>query len=171
MDYAADVNVGMSSIEGFEFKTKLILDEMGNRFPLVLYLERPATHGQNANKLMLLACKKVPEPARAALHPGTFKPRRKTAGWVTDPMRNRPMWLPYCIPNRIVSITGSEGQREEDGEVQREPREGRPKGGEGQREPTRYWIQPLRWQELENGPITWELKPYVFYQVTLQQYE
>ena len=94
MDYAADVNVGMTSIEGWELKTKLVLDEMGNHFPLVLYMERPATHGQNANKLMLVACKTVPQPVRYALHPGAFKPRRKDAGWVIDPGRKRQMWQP-----------------------------------------------------------------------------
>ena len=94
MDYACDVRVSMNTIEAWEFKTKLVLDEMGNHFPLVLYMERPAMHGQNANKLMLVACKTVPEPVRYALHPSTFQPRRKGAGWVIDPGRNRQMWQP-----------------------------------------------------------------------------
>ena len=93
MDYAGDVGVGMNSIEGWEFKTKLCLNEpLGNKFPLVLYMEKPASFGQNANKLMLLACKTVPYTVREVLHPGSFKSRRANAGWVTDPGRNRRMW-------------------------------------------------------------------------------
>ena len=102
VDYPADISVGMNSIEGWEFKTKLILDEMGNRFPLVLYMEKPSSARRspessvrrNPNQLMLLACKKVPKQVRLALHPGAFSPRRTTAGWVTDPQWGRHMWLP-----------------------------------------------------------------------------
>ena len=93
----ADVGVGMNSIEGWEFKTKLVLDETGNNFPLVLYMERPG--GQNANKLMLLACKKVPQPVRDALHPGAFKPRKTSDGWVTDPGRKRQMQVGVQCPD------------------------------------------------------------------------
>jgi hypothetical protein len=93
VDYAADVSVGMNSIEGWEFKTKLVLDkELGNSFPLALYMEKPAAFGQNANKLLLLACKKVPPQVREMLHPGAFQPRRSSDGWVTDPNRKRQMW-------------------------------------------------------------------------------
>ena len=70
MDYAADVSVGMNSIEGWEFKTKLVLDkELGNSFPLALYMEKPAAFGQNANKLLLLACKKAPPPGARDVAP------------------------------------------------------------------------------------------------------
>ena len=90
----------MNSIEGWEFKTKLILDEMGNRFPLVLYMEKPSSARRspessvrrNPNQLMLLACKKVPKQVRLALHPGAFKPRKAHAGWVLDPGRRARMW-------------------------------------------------------------------------------
>ena len=94
VDYAAELSVGWGWIDRFEFKMRLVLDETGRRFPLMLYLESPATHGQNANKLHLLACKKVPEPVRLALHPGAFRPRRTTAGWAFDLRRGRHMWLP-----------------------------------------------------------------------------
>ena len=94
VDYAADISMGMSSIAEFEFKTKLVLDATGNHFPLVLYMERPALHGQNANKLMLIACETVPPQVRYALHPGAFRPRKTSPGWVTDPRRNQAMWWP-----------------------------------------------------------------------------
>ena len=94
MDYAAVVSVGMSSIEGFEFKTKLVLDALGNHFPLVLYMEKPALHGQNANQLHLIACKTVPPQVRYAFHPGAFRPRKTSSGLVTDPRRNLAMWRP-----------------------------------------------------------------------------
>ena len=84
----------MFSIEGFEFKAKLILDGMGNHFPLGLYMERPALRGQNANKLMLIACKTVPPQVRYALHPGAFRPRKNTSGWVADPGRGQQMRRP-----------------------------------------------------------------------------
>ena len=93
MDYAADISVGMNSIEGWEFKTKLVLDASGGNFPLMMYMEKPATHGQNKNKLLLLACKKVPLPVRLCLRPGAFQPRRSSDGWVTDARRKREMWL------------------------------------------------------------------------------
>ena len=94
VDYAADVSVGLQNIHGFEFKTKLILDGEGNHFPLVLYMEKPALHGQNANKLMLIACKTAPPQVRYALHPGAFRPRKTTSGWVHDPRRHTDMWWP-----------------------------------------------------------------------------
>ena len=96
MDYAADVSVGMNSIEGREFKTNLTLDKVGTCFPIALYTERPTTYGQNAIKLFLLACKRAPGPARETLHPGAFRPRKTTYGWVTDPCRNSPMWQAAC---------------------------------------------------------------------------
>ena len=92
VDYAADVSVGMSSIERWEFKTKLTLDKVGNCIRLALYMERPAAYGQNVNKLFLLACKKVLGPVRETLHPGAFRPRKTTDGWVTGPRRKSPMW-------------------------------------------------------------------------------
>ena len=93
MDYTADISVGMNSIAGWEFKTKLTLDKVGNCFPLALYMEQPPAYGhKNANKLFLVACKKVPGPVREALHPGAFRPRKTSEGWVTDPRRKSPMW-------------------------------------------------------------------------------
>ena len=94
MDYAADISVGMSSTHQFEFKTTLVLDALGNRFPLVLYMEKPALQGQNANKLHLIACKTVPPQVRNILHPGAFRPRKTSPGWVTDDRRNQTMWRP-----------------------------------------------------------------------------
>jgi len=94
VDYTTEVSVGMSSIQGFEFKTKLVLDDSGNNFPLVLYMECPSRHGQNPNKLMLVACKTVPPQVRYALHPGAFRPRKTSPGWVTDPRRDQAMWRP-----------------------------------------------------------------------------
>ena len=94
MDYTAEVSVGMSSIQGFEFKTKLVLEYSGNHFPLVLYMECPARHGQNADKLMLVACKTVPPQARNILHPSAFRPRETSPGWVTDTRRDHQLWRP-----------------------------------------------------------------------------
>ena len=94
MDYTTEVSVGMCSIQGFEFKTKLVLDDSGNHFPLVLCLECPARHGQNADKLMLVACKTVPPQVRNILHPSAFRPRETSPGWVTDAKRNQNMWQP-----------------------------------------------------------------------------
>ena len=92
MDYVADVSVGMNSIEGWEFKTKLTLDKVGTCCPLALYMERPSAYGQNAHKLFRLVCEKVLGPVRETLHPGACQPRKTTDGWVTDPRRNSPMW-------------------------------------------------------------------------------
>ena len=94
MDYTTEVSVGMSSIQGFEFKTKLVLDDSGNNFPLVLYMECPSRHGQNPNKLMLVACKTVPPQVHNILHPGAFRPRKTSPGWVNDDRRNQNMWRP-----------------------------------------------------------------------------
>ena len=58
----------------------------------MLYMERPSCHGQNANKLMLVACKTVPQQVRNILHPGAFRPRKTSPGWVIDAMRNQKMW-------------------------------------------------------------------------------
>ena len=94
MDYAADISVGMSSTHQFEFKTTLVLDALGNRFPLVLYMEKPALQGQNANKLHLIACKTVPPQVRLALHPGAFRPRQASPGWAIGAMRHNRRWRP-----------------------------------------------------------------------------
>ena len=62
-------------------------------------MEKAALYGQNANKLMLIACKTVPPQVRYALHPGAFRPRRTSAGWVTDTRRNQAMWRPEYRTN------------------------------------------------------------------------